>query len=183
MKKIFFYVLVFFVPSLCFSQTMNVLENSGSTKSYDINGIRRLYFSGSVCDVHITGNAVGGNYEQYYNFSDVKNITFSNVSCYQGIDNLSGDNPPGKVRNYPNPFNDATTIELYVNNNGSTQINIYNVMGMLIKNLVNSNLDKGIHNFTWDGRNNNGNKLSTGIYFLQVTRNNEVFTNKMFLIN
>jgi flagellar hook assembly protein FlgD len=53
---------------------------------------------------------------------------------------------------------------------------------MLVKELLNSNLTSGEHKINWDGTSNSGTYVMNGLYFYQVKINNEIYSNKMFLI-
>ena len=70
--------------------------------------------------------------------------------------------------NFPNPFNPTTTFQVNLENQGDLDIAIYDVSGRLVKRLMNQNSDAGLHTFRWNGRNDLGYILPTGIYFLRV---------------
>ena len=69
--------------------------------------------------------------------------------------------------NYPNPFNPTTTVPFAVpGSGGKVMVAIYNVRGQLVRTLVNGHKTAGYHSVVWDGTNNQGNTLSSGVYFL-----------------
>lgn len=70
--------------------------------------------------------------------------------------------------NYPNPFNPETTINYGVPENGPVQIHIYNLKGELIRTLVNSNHAAGWYNVVWNGKNDSGIPVSTGVYIYSL---------------
>ena len=74
--------------------------------------------------------------------------------------------------NYPNPFNDETTISFLIPKTGKVEISIYNIKGQKIKTLVNENLQKGHHEILWNGKNVNGEPVSSGIYFYKMETDN-----------
>ncbi len=78
---------------------------------------------------------------------------------------------------YPNPFNPVTNIAFNLPTAGKVSANVYNVKGDLVQTLSNSYLEKGAHQFTF-----NGNKLSSGIYFLKIATVGAVKTTKMILL-
>ncbi len=84
--------------------------------------------------------------------------------------------------NYPNPFNPTTTIRFSLAKNSQVNVKIYNAKGQLIKDLVNEDLAKGLHNVVWNGNDNAGKKVSSGIYFYKITMSNYQKTNKMLLL-
>lgn len=71
-------------------------------------------------------------------------------------------------QNYPNPFNLNTKIEYSVPEVSDARIFIYNIKGEIVRNLLNSQVQPGFHFISWDGRDNNGNIVSSGIYLYQI---------------
>ncbi len=96
--------------------------------------------------------------------------------------NLSKPNDFALYKNYPNPFNPSTTIKYQIPVNEYVKVNIYNSMGQLIKNLVNEHQTPGICSVTWNGKNNSGNLVSSGIYFYKLETSTRIFTEKMILV-
>lgn len=86
--------------------------------------------------------------------------------------------------NYPNPFNPQTTIKFAVEalNPELTEIDIFNAKGQLIKNLISDYLTNGIHTVTWNGKNDNGNDVPSGIYFYKMRSGSYTNTRKMILL-
>ncbi len=85
-------------------------------------------------------------------------------------------------QNYPNPFNPTTTIKVAVPKKGKVTIKIYDAIGRLIKTLNKSVLNPGYHEFIWNGINNNGFKVSSGVYFYQMKANKFNVVKKMILL-
>jgi subtilisin family serine protease len=85
------------------------------------------------------------------------------------------------LQNYPNPFNPSTTIEFSIPQTSNVSIEIYNVIGELVANLVNQSLDAGYHSFSF-----NANNLPSGTYVYQLKANGQngtfVDTKKMLLM-
>lgn len=71
-------------------------------------------------------------------------------------------------QNYPNPFNPETNISFALPEDGKVNLKIYNLKGQLIKVLVNQKLSPGIHTLTWDGKDESGKDLPSGIYFYRL---------------
>jgi len=71
-------------------------------------------------------------------------------------------------QNYPNPFNPETTINYQIAEESNVTIKIYSLMGREIKTLVNQKLPAASYSAKWDGTDNNGNRVSSGIYFVQM---------------
>ncbi len=85
-------------------------------------------------------------------------------------------------QNYPNPFNPTTKIEFELKTSRLVNLKIYNAKGQLVKTLVNSKLDKGLHSIIWDGSDNQNKKHASGIYFYRLENGNQIITKKMIMI-
>ncbi|MBN1290852.1 MAG: T9SS type A sorting domain-containing protein [Candidatus Latescibacteria bacterium] len=66
--------------------------------------------------------------------------------------------------NYPNPFNPSTTIEFAVPKSGFVNLVIYNVLGQQVRNLLSKIIPAGTHTVVWNGKDDNGKPVSSGIY-------------------
>lgn len=87
------------------------------------------------------------------------------------------------LQNYPNPFNSNTVIQFQLPTACLVKINIYNSIGQIICELVNEHFDAGIHQISWNGRNNFGEKVCSGIYLYRIsTTSNEVKIKKMLYL-
>lgn len=91
-------------------------------------------------------------------------------------------NPMTKLTNYPNPFNPSTCISFSLENDTNVELTVFNIKGQLVKTIHNEYLKKGSHNFVWDGTNQSGNVMSSGIYFYQLKTDTHIMSNKMLLI-
>ncbi|MBW6513475.1 MAG: T9SS type A sorting domain-containing protein [Candidatus Syntrophosphaera sp.] len=85
-------------------------------------------------------------------------------------------------QNYPNPFNPETTISFDMPASGHANLSVYNVKGQLVKTLVNENLGFGRQSFVWNGTDNNGQAVTSGLYFYRLTAGGSVETNRMMLM-
>ena len=70
--------------------------------------------------------------------------------------------------NYPNPFNPNTRISFFVASKGQVQIDVFNIRGQKIKSLVNDFYNVGHHNVTWNGTDDNGSVVSSGVYLYRM---------------
>ena len=87
-------------------------------------------------------------------------------------------------QNYPNPFNPETTISFSISevNGEAVKLEIYNIRGQLIKSIINERIDAGYHNVIWNGENNIGQKVASGIYFYKFKAGDYQKIRKMLLI-
>ncbi|HDP99750.1 MAG TPA: T9SS type A sorting domain-containing protein [bacterium] len=71
-------------------------------------------------------------------------------------------------QNYPNPFNDNTTLRYETPEDCQVEINIYNILGQLVRQLTAGMARRGVHAVQWDGRNKNGLTAPSGVYFARM---------------
>jgi len=86
------------------------------------------------------------------------------------------------AQNYPNPFNLRTEISLDLPKDGEVSLKIYNLVGQIVRTLVNQKMNQGHYIFFWDGTDQNGREVASGIYFVQLVSKNLVTTRKMVLL-
>ncbi|MFO7654102.1 MAG: T9SS type A sorting domain-containing protein [Candidatus Krumholzibacteriia bacterium] len=87
------------------------------------------------------------------------------------------------TRNYPNPFNPNTTIEFTLPRAGAVSMKIYNVKGELVRTLLNDvQMAADAHKIVWEGDNDQGGKVASGVYFYEVRSNGQTRINKMALV-
>jgi len=85
-------------------------------------------------------------------------------------------------QNYPNPFNPTTTINYSLKENSKVSINIYNIKGQKVKQLVSDQLPAGQHSVVWNGKDDNSKSVSSGIYFYNLKTGNFQKVRKMILM-
>ena len=85
-------------------------------------------------------------------------------------------------QNYPNPFNSNTIINYTLMKDAEFGIIIYDINGKRIKSNINVIKPAGNHVFKWDGKNEDGNLVPTGIYIFSLDAENDKKQIKMFLI-
>ena len=85
-------------------------------------------------------------------------------------------------QNFPNPFNPETTIKYHLPARVNVTLRIYNALGQELRTLVNGLQDAGVYTATWDGKDNNGRQLSTGLYLFRLEAGDMVMTRQMTLV-
>ena len=86
-------------------------------------------------------------------------------------------------QNYPNPFNPRTTIRFAVPTAQTVSIMIYNIKGQLIRTLLNEQpMEAGWHRIVWDGRDDTGNSVASGVYLYRLKTADFEQVKKMTLI-
>ncbi|MFC1651424.1 FlgD immunoglobulin-like domain containing protein, partial [Candidatus Latescibacterota bacterium] len=94
------------------------------------------------------------------------------VTPAAGGEAVSSDLPDAFAlsKNFPNPFNPTTTIEYAIPSDGAGHVDmvIYNINGQKVRTLVNETQDAGYYNVVWDGRNDSGEMVSSGLYLYRI---------------
>ena len=113
--------------------------------------------------------------------NDLKGDTVSwenhNISV---IDNLGLSNMPTEIAlepAYPNPFNPTTNLSYTLVNEGEIKLSIYDINGRLVEHLVDSYQHAGSYNISWDA-----STFSSGIYFVSLSTNSSLLTQKLMLV-
>jgi hypothetical protein len=90
-------------------------------------------------------------------------------------------------QNYPNPFNPQTTIQYEIGgDDGSMSVHaslkIYNILGQRVKTLVDEDVPPGTYRIVWDGRDENGERVASGVYLYRFTTDEYRKTKKMVMM-
>jgi hypothetical protein len=86
------------------------------------------------------------------------------------------------AQNYPNPFNPTTTIRFNLKETGAVRLTVYNLRGQEIRTLIAAEMNAGQHATVWDGKDNYGQLVPSGVYLYKLSVNGFVQTKKMSLV-
>jgi len=86
------------------------------------------------------------------------------------------------AQNYPNPFNPTTEISFTMDKASDVNLTIYNMLGQKVRVLENAYLSGGTHAYTWNGQDELGQSVSTGVYLYTLTNGNQTISKKMALM-
>jgi hypothetical protein len=105
----------------------------------------------------------------------------------QNDDSLVGVESPVPARTflgvaYPNPFAGMATIPFGLKESGSVRIDIFDVGGRLVRGLREGFEEKGYRRVTWDGRDNSGTHVASGIYMVRLQAGSKTFTQTLMLL-
>ena len=86
------------------------------------------------------------------------------------------------AQNYPNPFNPATAIRFHLNERQKIRLLIFDLNGKLVQTLFDGELVSGAQTILWDGRDQQGRNVASGVYFYELTAGNQIERKKMALV-
>ena len=116
------------------------------------------------------------DYRDSTGFKDVTSIIFQ----WRTHKLLLGVPPTARVlvpsnfalgQNYPNPFNPTTTFSYSIARTVFTRIEVYNVLGQRVATLVSQQLNPGSYTALWNGKDDRGAQVSSGVYFVHMSAN------------
>jgi len=87
-----------------------------------------------------------------------------------------------EVTNFPNPFNPETKISFSIDSEQNVELKVYNILGQKIRTLVDEPKRSGYHRIVWDGTDDRGVQVPSGVYFYRLTGNETVVRKKMLLL-
>lgn len=169
-------VATYDVATAKFSQTGNLEWQITYDKS-DVDYPKDLTID-TAGSVYITGSSeVWGQIQSLF------------VVKYSPVITDASDNKQGIIptiwslsQNYPNPFNPSTTIRFTLPISGHVSLEIFNILGQRVKTVMNENLSAGYQQITWDGTDQHGKQVASGIYFYRLQTNDFSETKKMVLM-
>ena len=85
-------------------------------------------------------------------------------------------------QNYPNPFNPSTTIDYSLPRNSEVRIDVFNVLGQRVRQLVNESQPAGNHSVVWDGADDRGRQVSSGFYLYRIIAGDYKYSRKMLML-
>ena len=85
-------------------------------------------------------------------------------------------------QNYPNPFNPVTTIAYDIPEIANVRIDMYNILGQKVRTLVNGTHQPGMYHVRWNGTNDFGNPVSSGMYFYRISSEEFISVKKLVLM-
>jgi flagellar hook assembly protein FlgD len=84
--------------------------------------------------------------------------------------------------NYPNPFNPSTTISFSLPARGKVTLTVYDITGRKVRELISGQVNAGMHSVVWEGKDERGKGVSSGVYLSRLESDDKVITRKMLLM-
>jgi len=128
-----------------------------------------------------------GNFDVYVivtQYNTTTQVTPRMLSDFNPVANDDNVLTPMQIEligNYPNPFNPETTIRFKMEKSAPAEIIIYNEKGQIV-NTFRTIATKGINSVVWDGKDNNGNSVTSGVYLFRLKSGSYSSTKKMVLM-
>ena len=157
--------------------TASVNEEVNITSSWQTFSVTWLY------ELPTASNKVG-----FFFGTDTTDVWIDNVSLITTATNL--DNDEGIIlpqqtqlaQNYPNPFNSETTIPYRISELTHVKVVIYNSLGQRVATLLDEQQSAGLYSVKWQGRNDNGRQMASGLYIYRLETNETVQMKKFILL-
>jgi len=154
----------------------SAVDTTDSNGEYEFAGLPmgdykvfRDSISGGLYNIHLTSDTSGFNFRGYTDVNDSvrqeENLRIFNLST-----------------NYPNPFNPGTVIEYSLSDDADVELIVYNLLGQKVRTLVNEYQTRGPRKAFWNGKDDQGNGVASGIYFYRLQAGNLSQTQRMVLI-
>lgn len=177
-----FYVVSYYGSAPNYRKSFKIFDITNNNVIFQRDVPTFSYYNPSLYDIDGDGFleliVVKANYPQ------------TNVYYYEvystGVTGLKSEKPiPLNIelkQNFPNPFNPSTIIEYDINQDGQVKIDVFNIQGEKVNTLVNEHQAAGNHTISWDGVNQNGERLPSGIYFYRLNNVEQNEIKKMILL-
>jgi Cohesin domain/Putative Ig domain/FlgD Ig-like domain len=152
----------------------NVVAKTGRDSTYAPQGVFTTLGTQRIVCVFSDGS-----------LSDSTVWTFTVVTKSTGVNSMASGVPTefSLNQNYPNPFNPSTTISFGLPMAAPVTLEIYSILGAKVRTLVSgSMMSAAYHSIVWDGKNDAGSQVTSGMYLYRIVADNHVSTMKMLLM-
>ena len=172
------------------------LPTAGNNLSYELQysstpdfrnavTVNNLAKPSTVINNLVKGQTYYWKVKSIYNNGTSSAYSTSGVFKIEGVTGVETGTTPYTFevqQNYPNPFNPSTQIDFTIPKAGIVSVKIYNILGQLVKTLVDDQQNAGNHSVIWNGDNNFGQHVASGAYIYRVISGGNVAVKKMILL-
>jgi hypothetical protein len=160
-------------------------DGGALTFTWKVNGVQEKTgadstFSRTFADPHGTLKSVTAVFADVGGLKDSTTWSFS-ITPVEGFDNIPTEFNLGQ--NYPNPFNPSTLISFSLPKEAPVTFEVYNMLGVKIRTLMaGESKSAGVYSVSWDGRDNAGVSMPSGVYLYRVSAGSFLASKKMTLL-
>jgi len=171
-----------------FRNTADYADTSaGADKSLFIaTPVAGEWYIGVECASTVTTTLRSWGYEYTGNFAVLNGVPYSIAASWDTATiGIGGTAQIGVYRlnqNIPNPFNGSTTIEFSLKEADFVRIDAYNTAGRRVATIINEHLDAGAYKIAWNGADDNGNPLPSGVYIYTMRAANFSDSKRAFML-
>ncbi len=172
------------------SEAMTLVNNTiASTKANDFLKAKAYVLRGAIQYRQGDETSARDDFQQAVTFDPdgpIGRMAQENLQMVTAVEDAeAGENIPSIFvlnPSYPNPFNPQTTISFGLPKGSEVELVIYNVLGQKVRTLFHGYFQTGWHNITWDGSDDAGSSMASGVYLLRMKADEFVSTHKMTLL-
>lgn len=177
-----FYVLGLYGTTSNSRQSVKILDIVNNSTLLELNSNNYYYSAPSLYDIDSDGilEMIFIEYDMTNNYRYRLLAYNTNVSL--STSDLPINNPTEVFQNFPNPFNQMTTIRFNLVQPAQVKVEILNTNGELIKTLVEKNFPAGMNEIYWDGTNELNQRVASGVYFYRIITGDIEISKKLLLL-
>ena len=159
-------------------------QRTGGISAFDVSNAAAISFAGNFNTPGYASDACFGNNNSIYVADHYSLIKF-NTSIVTDVKEEEGFPLPETMhlyQNYPNPFNATTSISFTLDSRQNVNLEIFNVLGQKVRTVVDDILSVGAHDYEWDGTDDGGTAVSSGVYLYRLKTASHCTSRKMMLM-
>jgi len=158
------------------TEFLDLTEESWQQVTLPLDDVTQL----SMAEVRVSGNFGGVLF-----INDLRLATSADGAITAVLESRDEAQIPSSFtlsQNYPNPFNPETTIRFDLPTSGDAELSLFNLSGQRVATLINGFRAAGRYDLRWDGRDDAGSDLASGMYFYRLTSEDQVESRKLMLL-
>lgn len=166
-----------------FVSTLNG-SNPGTLIDFDENGVAKLVlgFSNGVVVYNLRASSSQLAPWTTYRGGLLRQGSFASTGSVSTSDSYASPVSTELFQNYPNPFNPETTIRYSIAKAAPVGLDIYNVKGQKVRSLPQGNKQAGTFSVVWDGKDDTGRGVASGVYLYRLSIDNRILQKRMLLL-
>jgi hypothetical protein len=159
--------------SLMWDFTVKPSDTSAITLTIDLTSLPADIYTSIFLDGNSWCNLVNNVYIYSFTPSNGRLLAGKIIVTNRLTELVSSSSPVNSLSAFPNPFNPRTVVSFELNRKSNVKLDVYNVRGQIIKNLLNTSLSAGEHRVEWNGRDKSAKTAASGIYFMKLETANQ----------